>query len=64
MSYRTILNAILFLWTLGSAETVCGGWGGGIADVGEGVDVVYGVVGGGAIGCVWETKEREEAEVS
>jgi hypothetical protein len=64
MSYRTILDAILFLWTLGSAETVCGGWRRGKADVAEGVDVVYGVVGGSAIGCVGETKEREEAEVS
>ena len=58
------MYAKLLFGALRTTETVCAcGWG-GESDVCEGVDVVDGVVGGGAVGCVGETEEGEEAEVS
>jgi hypothetical protein len=47
-------------WGL-EAETASG-WG-GEADVCKEVDVVWGVVGGGAVGCVGEVEEGEGLEV-
>jgi len=63
MSYCPVLDFMKFRWTLGSSETVRACWWSSITDIGEYVEILYGVIVRGAVGRVWEMEKGKSAVV-